>query len=85
MNDKTNYETRITQFTVLPAGEPIFSERATVITIEDEAAGEYVTLTQHHGGEEPKILIEADDWPLIRQAVETMLAEIAEREGRKAE
>ena len=84
MNEKTNYETRVTQMTVLPTGEPIFSERATVITIEDEAAGEFISLMQSHG-DASKVLINPDDWPLIRQAVETMLAEIAEREGRKAE
>ena len=82
MNEKTNYETRVTQMTVLPASDPIFSERATVITIEDEAGGEYIGLTQSHP-DGSKVLIEANEWPLIRQAVETMLAEITEREARK--
>ena len=80
---KSNYETRVTQMTVLPTNEPIFSERATAIAIEDEAAGEYVTITQHHEGEGAKILIEEGDWPLIRQAVNSMLVEIKEREERK--
>mgnify|MGYP000650360830 CR=1 FL=1 len=33
-------ETRITSLIVLPEGEPIFSERATIVRIEDEAGGE---------------------------------------------
>ena len=36
------YETRVTQLTVAPEGEAIFSEAATTITIDDEAAGEFV-------------------------------------------
>ena len=40
------YTSRITQITVLPVGEPIFSERATVISIDDEAAGEFITVKQ---------------------------------------
>lgn len=79
---KSNYETRVTQFTVLPMNEPIFSERATVITIEDEAAGEFISLAQSHG-DASKVLIEANEWPLIRQSVDTMMALITEREARK--
>jgi len=33
-------KTRTTQLTVAPEGEPIFSERAYTVTIDDEAAGE---------------------------------------------
>ena len=33
------YETRVTSWTVAPKGEPTFSEMATVVSIDDEAAG----------------------------------------------
>ena len=40
------YTSRITQITVLPVGEPIFSEKATVISIDDESGGEFITVKQ---------------------------------------
>ena len=32
--------------TVLPVGEPTFSEKATVISIDDESGGEYIVVRQ---------------------------------------
>jgi len=43
------YETRITRLSVIPREEPIFSEQATHIAIEDEAAGEFVKVSQEGG------------------------------------
>lgn len=64
---------RITQVTVLPKGQPIFSEEALNISIEDQAAGEFVVLTslcEDYGG---KIAIDAFDWPIIRAAIDEMM------------
>jgi hypothetical protein len=74
------YITRITKLTVLPEREPVFSEMATDIEIEDEAAGEFVKLTQHGGNAqcEKSILITDDEWPAIRDAIEMLLKEIEE-------
>ncbi len=70
------YETRITRMTVLPKGEPLFSEKATHIQIEDEAAGEFISIEQHNDGSTlGKIVIDPDEWPAIRDAVERLLAE----------
>ena len=44
------YETRVTSWTVAPKGEPTFSEMATVVSIDDEAAGEYVVVSQQGRG-----------------------------------
>ena len=70
------YKTRITRLTVLPEGEPIFSEKATNIEIEDEAAGEYVKVTQD-GNDSPAraIFIDPADWPEIKAAIEQLLAD----------
>jgi len=68
---------RITQITILPEGEPIFSEMATVLTIEDEAAGEYVTITQPHDG---NIRIERREWQSVCEAIDTLMANISEWE-----
>ena len=63
-------EVRPLALIVLPAGEPIFHERATRIEIEDEAAGEYVVLQQNAGG---KITIDPVEWPLLRAAINRMV------------
>jgi hypothetical protein len=72
------YITRITKLTVLPEREPVFSEMATDIEIEDEAAGEFLKLTQHGGNTEceKSILITDDEWPAIRDAIERLLNDI---------
>jgi hypothetical protein len=71
------YETRITRLTVLPKGEPIFSEMATTIEIADEAAGEFVKVTSqtdnvdHH----ESVLISAEEWPLVKDAIDKLIAD----------
>jgi hypothetical protein len=71
------YETRITRLTVLPKGEPIFSEMATTIEIADEAAGEFVKVTSqtdnvdHH----ESVLISPEEWPLVKDAIDKLIAD----------
>ncbi len=70
-----HFITRPTQWTIIPEGEPIFHELATVITIEDEAAGELLKIKQHYDNPEPStIFIEADYWPVLRQAIDAAVA-----------
>jgi len=71
-------ETIIGSLIVKPHKEPIFSEQATIIALEDEAAGPYVTVSQSH--EHPKIGFMADEWPAIKEAIERMLEVCAEQE-----
>lgn len=67
---------RLTQLTVLPEGEPIFSEMATQITIEDEATGEYVKVKQMwDSSENGTIAISPEDWPILRDAIDDMIFE----------
>ena len=74
-----NYITRVTRLTVLPEKEPIYSEKATHIEIEDESSGEVVAITQIFGQEKPgKIWVNHEEWPLIRDAVEQLLRDIEE-------
>lgn len=73
---------RITQITILPEGEPIFSEEGTVITIADETSGEYVNvrnLSSFHG-EAHEIDILPTRWPIIRDAIDTLMANISDWE-----
>lgn len=67
------FEKRMTAITVCKVGEPIFSDYATRVEIVDEAAGEFVEVSQ--GGRESggKIAIASDDWPALREAIDQLL------------
>lgn len=67
------YQLRYTQLTVLPKGEPIFSEMATVVEITDDAAGEYVSVEQHIDNCN-KVRIAPEEWPVIKEAIELMIS-----------
>jgi hypothetical protein len=70
------FEIRITSLIVAPESSAIFCEEATHISIEDEAAGEYVVVSQEgrcdgYG----KIGIDPDSWPVLRDAIDRMVSE----------
>ena len=66
-----SYKTRITQITIVPEGEPIYSEGATRIEIDDEGAGEFVVVSQDKG----KILIDPEEWRPLCEAINKMISE----------
>lgn len=70
------YTTRATKLTVMPEGEPIFSDMATSVTIEDDSTGEFVsvrqTACQLKNGE---IQINPEEWPALRAAIDDMIGE----------
>lgn len=73
------YKIRTTRLSVLPAKEPLFSEMCTNVTIEDEAAGEYLVIEQQSGSTETRdqtIIINPEEWPALRQAVDTLIENI---------
>ena len=58
-----------------PKGEPIFSERATIVEMMDEAAGPFIRLLQcGDSSERGEIRIDLDEWGTIKEAADTMLA-----------
>ena len=69
------YEARITEVTVVPVGEPLFHENATVICIEDEAtAGEFVKVQQHGDHTEDGLVVfEVEDWSVVRGEIDAMV------------
>lgn len=74
-----DYIIRVTRLSVMPPKQPLFSEQCTHITIVDEAAGEYLEIEQQSGSEDVKaqtITVTPEEWPTLKQAVETLLAEI---------
>lgn len=72
------YVQRITQIIVVPVGEPIFSEMATIVTIVDEAAGEFVEVRQSCVGAEGTIRIGKEEWSAIQSAITLMLQQCKE-------
>lgn len=69
------YETRIIQIAVLPKGEAIFCERATLIEIEDEAGGEFVRVSQHGiKTVNAEISIEPSEWLMLSAGITDMIA-----------
>jgi len=68
-------ETRITSVTVVPAGEPLWSEMATVVSIADEGGDEFVAVMQSQAKGEQTINIDPSEWPHIRAAIDRMMAE----------
>lgn len=75
------YVARITQVTIAPEGEPIFSEMATNICIEDDAAGEYLVLRQSTRND-GAIAINPEEWDAIKRTIENMLAEMKAHESK---
>ena len=72
------YETRIISLIVVPVTEPIFSEQATTVQIADEASGEFVEVIQSGRDGLGKIQITADEWPVLRDAINQLMAECRE-------
>jgi hypothetical protein len=71
-----NYTTRTTQISIMPLDEPIFSEVCTRITIEDEGAGEFISVQQLKSrGHDQQITIDPDEWPVLMAAIERMVGE----------
>ena len=69
--------------TILPEGDPIFSEQATHIEVVQEAGGDcFLKITQD--GDDPiyvgSVCIDHDNWPTIKATIETMLNDIKKHE-----
>ena len=69
--------TRPIKWTIIPDGGPLFDESATEIEIVDEAAGEFVEISQSMEGY-GKIGIEPSDWPTLRAAIDAAVKQCKE-------
>ena len=63
-----NYETRTTKMIVGVKGQQIFDDSVTEIEIVDEAAGEFLEVSQEGG----KLRFDPEEWPHVRDAIEKM-------------
>lgn len=66
---------RVTAMAVLPIDQPLYSELATEVRIVDEAAGEFVEVSQDGRTDLGKIAICPAEWPTLRAAIDRMMAE----------
>ena len=70
------YEIRTTGVTVAPKGGRLFDERATTVSIDDEAGGEFVKISQcpdnAPADRSMEIRLDPEEWPLVRKAVDRM-------------
>ncbi len=67
-------ETLITQVVVVEDGEVLHHDSATTITIEDEAAGEFVTISQHIDEGVMTLKVDPAEWPTLRDAIDMMIS-----------
>jgi hypothetical protein len=72
----TEYETSPLSWIVKPKGEPVYSEMATTITIDDEAAGPFLVIKQE--GRTNHFSISPEEWPAIRAAIDAAINAISE-------
>jgi len=72
---------RKTAVTVIPNGEPIFSEAGYVVEIRDNAAGEYLAITANDSGQ--TIEVDFEHWDGLRDAVEEMAMQIVRHTKQK--
>lgn len=73
---KRDIVSRTIKIAVLPKGDPVFSEKATFVEIVDEAAGEFIEISQCGRIEDGKIRLDNDEWPAVRSAIDEMVKEI---------
>jgi len=84
----SQYHVITTRLTVVPDGEPIYSEMATHVEMQDEASGAFVELVQvGQIGEAGRnvVQIDADEWPAIRGAVDQMIDLIGRLDSQAAD
>ena len=70
-----DYEIRTLCVLVVPQDQPTFSEYATEIKIVDEAAGEFLEVSQIGRTDLGKIAINPEEWPTLRDAIDRMMKE----------
>lgn len=71
-----NVISRPTKWIVLREGQPIFAEAAIEVSIEDEAAGEFIVMEQEVNGVINKIAIDPSEWLTLRKVLGQAFREI---------
>lgn len=69
------FEIKTHSLIVLPKHGAIFDEAATIVSVEDEAAGVFFKISQCRDDTEQNVKVEYDDWQYIKRAVDTLMDE----------
>ena len=70
----------------MPVGEPIFSEKATVISIDDEAGGEFITVKQqmdYSSQRDQTVAFDPDEWEEVKGVIDQMFKDIKDYQDEK--
>jgi hypothetical protein len=68
------YVTVTSALIVKPESEPIFSSRATRVSIDDEGGGCFVTVSQSRNNvTSGDIAIDVEEWPELKNAIDDMI------------
>ena len=68
------HEIRIASLVVCRKGKQLFDEGTTKISLEDDAAGEYIVLQQFADSlENGQMKLDPDEWPVVRKAIDRMV------------
>ena len=70
-----DYEIRTIKLIVAPEGEQVYSEMVTSVEIKDEAAGEFVMVSQSGRIDIGQVAISPEEWPTIRDAIDRMISQ----------
>lgn len=76
MPSPESFVIRPIKFTVLPKGAPVFSERATEVSIDDEGGGEYIVVSQENDDGKRTLKFDIDEWKHVVRAANMALREI---------
>jgi hypothetical protein len=66
---------RTTEITLMKEDGNTFDEGNFVLAIEDEGSGEWVKIVEQQD-EEHNIRIDPAEWPVLREAIDKMMAEV---------
>ncbi len=75
------YEVRITQLSVQPPGEPLWSEKSTDVSIGQEAGKECAIVRQKSGHVDTAlqtVIITKEEWPALQKAIDFIVSECRE-------
>jgi hypothetical protein len=75
MSHEMSHEIRTLKIGVCRKGYQIFDDSMTEIEIIDEAAGEFLKISQCSEHSEGSIQIEKEEWPTLKAAIDKMFNE----------
>ena len=75
------YRTITTQRRVIPSGKTMDDEGVTIIGMDDEGGGAFVTVRQEEQLNTNEIRIDPDEWPAVRAAINLMVQKYKKMDG----